>query len=200
MVDDLGLPLPAEDFAIRWGEQFFSLVDRSNHDDFRTLVECEHESLRATVATFGRRIDTEPYVRILEDYWRAPPIHGDVLDAVARLPLPVCIVSNADAAAAHAAIAAHGLRFDHIVTSEDARCYKPCPAIFEYALQRTGWRRERVVHVGDSLHSDIAGAHAAGLRSAWICRDERIHDIGSCTPHHRFCDLLGLVDLFNGQA
>ncbi len=83
----------------------------------------------------------------------------------------------------------------HLVTSEDARSYKPHREIFEMALARTGWRRDRVIHVGDSLHSDVGGAMAAGIRSGWVNRAHRIHDIGNHQPDHEFVDLHGLTAL-----
>ena len=48
---------------------------------------------------------------------------------------------------------------------------KPDPAPFERAMQALDVDPERVVHVGDSLESDIAGATAAGLDSVWVAGD-----------------------------
>ena len=201
IVQDHAISIPAGDFAIRWGERFFALVDRSNHDGFKTLLHCEHESLDETLAECGLfNIDTAPYVNVLEDYWQAPPVHDEVHDVLARLQLPICLVTNADTLAAHGAMTTNRLRFAHVVTSEEARCYKPDAGIFRFALRRTGWRADRVLHVGDSLHSDIKGAKAAGLRSAWICREDRIHDIGTVEPDHRLRTLHDLFDLLNTLA
>ena len=200
VVDDLRLPVSAERFAVLWGERFFSLIDRSNHDDFRTLRQCEDESLCETVAAMGLAIEPQPYVDMLESYWIAPPLHSEVKAAIERLHVPVCLVSNADTAGALGALAHHGLRFEHVVTSQEARCYKPHGGIFEFALRRTGWPREAVIHVGDSLHSDVKGAKQVGLRTGWVCREERIHDIGETTPDYTFATLQDLADLLNGSA
>lgn len=43
---------------------------------------------------------------------------------------------------------------------------KPDPAIYGQAMQIIG--SPRVIVVGDSLHTDIAGANAAGLPSVWV--------------------------------
>lgn len=195
LVADHSLPVSPGEFAVRWGERFFAMVDGANHEQFRTLRACEDASLAATVAQWGISLDPAPYVDMLESYWTAPPIHDDVRDALRRVPVPVCVVSNADTAGAMGALALHGLSFDHVVTSEEARCYKPHGAIFEFALRRTGWRRDRVIHVGDSLHSDIQGARDAGLRTGWMCREERIHDIGSAAADHTFANLHDLADM-----
>ena len=87
-----------------------------------------------------------------------------------------------------------------MVSSESARSYKPEPRIFEAALALTGWSADRVVHVGDSLHSDIGGAHAAGLKAAWVNRTCRISDIGTGQPDFTWNDLRPLVTLTEGTA
>ena len=182
IVSSLGLEMDAKTFAVTWGEQFFATMERSNHDHFQTLHSCELSSLSATFDDLGLTADPAPFVEDLEAYWRNPPIYEDALAFLKDLALPVCCVSNADTDALLAAIEKHNLQFDHIVSSEEARCYKPDPAIFQRALQRTGAAPHRTVHVGDSLHSDIAGAKNAGIDHVWICREDRIHDIGTVRP------------------
>ena len=60
-----------------------------------------------------------------------------------------------------------------VVTSEDARAYKPRPEPFELAMTALGVTAGDVLHVGDSLTTDIAGAEALGIASAWINRSGR---------------------------
>jgi HAD superfamily hydrolase (TIGR01459 family) len=45
---------------------------------------------------------------------------------------------------------------------------KPDPAIYEPVLAQLGLPRGRVLAVGDSIRTDIAGAAAAGLASCWV--------------------------------
>lgn len=45
---------------------------------------------------------------------------------------------------------------------------KPSPEPFHAALSDFDVKPRRAVHVGDSLASDVAGAHAAGVRSGWL--------------------------------
>ena len=96
-----------------------------------------------------------------------------------------------------AALRHYGLDFDEVVTSEDARCYKPAVGIFELALQRTGWPRDRIVHAGDSRHSDVDGANRVGITSVLIDRVGRISDVGQAEPDYTFPDLRGLLTLFH---
>ena len=178
IVEDCGLPIAAPDFAVIWGERYFATVGCSNHDAFQTLYQCELTSLRDTLADFGQYPDPAPFLIDLEEYWHNPPVHLDALEFLRELDIPVCCVSNADNKPLLNAIARHQLRFDDVVSSETVRCYKPDPAIFRHAMSTFGVRPDRVLHVGDSLHSDIAGAAAVGITTVWISRESRIHDIG----------------------
>ncbi len=193
VVEVLGLPIGAAEFAVAWGKRFFGLIDRSNHDAFRTLHEIEIQSLDETLQTFGCRADPKPFVAILEEYWANPPAYADGLAFLRQVDRPVCCVSNADTQPLLQAIQKHGLRFDAVVTSEDARCYKPDPGIFHRALEALGTTPDRALHIGDSLHSDIGGARAIGITSVWVRRASRIHDIGTCRPDYTIASLDGIV-------
>lgn len=200
IVREHSLDTSAGDFSVLWGDKFFAALETANDDRFKTLLQLEIDTL-ADVAS-DMRIDLDPthYVAALERYWRDPPLQPEAGAFLRDCPVPICIVSNADRADAESALAAHNLRPHELVTSEDARSYKPAPRIFEMALDRTGWRRDCVMHVGDSLHSDVGGAKRAGLRAGWVNRSHRIYDVGTETPDHEFSDLRHLATwLANGR-
>jgi 2-haloacid dehalogenase/putative hydrolase of the HAD superfamily len=143
-------------------------------------------------------VDPDAHVAALLAYaTNAPPFPDAVavLPELARIPVPLCIVSNADTADVLACLARAPLPVRHVLTSEDARCYKPRTEIFHHALDLLGCRPEEVVHVGDSLHDDVGGAHAAGLRVAWVNRFGRTRPATEPTPDFEFADLHPLVDL-----
>lgn len=45
---------------------------------------------------------------------------------------------------------------------------KPHPSIFKLACNTSGCEPHQALHVGDSLATDILGAHNAGIQSVWI--------------------------------
>jgi putative hydrolase of the HAD superfamily len=63
--------------------------------------------------------------------------------------------------------------FAVVIISAEIGVGKPDPRIFEAALARLDVAPEDAVMVGDSLARDVAGAHAAGLRTIWIDRGSR---------------------------
>lgn len=60
--------------------------------------------------------------------------------------------------------------FSFIVFSQDHHIEKPDPRIFNIALELAGCKKHEMLHVGDSLESDIQGARRARVRSVWLNR------------------------------
>jgi putative hydrolase of the HAD superfamily len=60
---------------------------------------------------------------------------------------------------------------DGVVSSGASGVAKPDPAIFLRALWYAGAEPQDVLHVGDSLDKDVAGARAAHIRPVLLCRD-----------------------------
>jgi 4-nitrophenyl phosphatase len=80
---------------------------------------------------------------------------------------------------------------------------KPSPYLFALALERCGTTPERTLVVGDRADSDIAGAHAAGLRAALVLTGvTRPAHIGSLSdePDHLLRDLGELLREPSGGA
>jgi 2-haloacid dehalogenase len=195
VIDDHGLTLTADEMAFLWGQRYFAAIEATD-GHFRLLTQIEYDTLVETVFPLTRRnIDVSGYIERLNQYLAQPTLYEEVRDVLAGLRLPVCIVSNADERELRMALRHHELKFEYVVSSEAARSYKPERRIFQAALELTGWSPERVMHVGDSLHSDVGGARRAGLHSAWVNRADRISDIGTETPDFTWTDLRPLLEL-----
>ncbi len=86
------------------------------------------------------------------------------------------IVSNTTNPAAMKAfeLAGSGLQeyFDFTIYSSQFPFRKPHPAIFQLAISRFQLPPEKILFVGDSLTHDIFGAHAAGMKTAWLNRKQ----------------------------
>jgi 2-haloacid dehalogenase/putative hydrolase of the HAD superfamily len=106
-------------------------------------------------------------------HWQRPPVFDDARVFLEQVPLPVLVVSNIDRRDIEAAIGHHSLRFDAVLTSEDVRSYKPRPELFRAAAETAGAPLDRLLHVGDSPASDIAGANRLGIPVAWVNRSQK---------------------------
>lgn len=124
-----------------WYDAFFMLTDTSHGEAFRTQAVIGHTSLEQTIARFGSTVDAASAVADQQRYWANPTLYGETVEmlrVVREMGLVTCVVSNADRADVDSALSLHGLAVDHVVTSEDARHYKPHPRMFELAMEATG--------------------------------------------------------------
>ncbi|MET3112889.1 putative hydrolase of the HAD superfamily [Pedobacter sp. CG_S7] len=58
--------------------------------------------------------------------------------------------------------------FKNVIISEDVGVNKPDKAVFEYALQKAGAKKEESIMVGDSIEADIRGAQNFGMRAIFF--------------------------------
>ena len=134
--------------------------------------------------------------------WRQPlPWAADGLRALAGAGLRLVVTSNSDGTVAamlrEVGLAqvgpGPGVEVEAVVDSGVVGVAKPDPALYAHTVAAAGVAPERILHVGDSVHYDVHGAAAAGLRSVHfdphaLCRDDG-HDHVA-----RLEDVLVLVD------
>lgn len=72
---------------------------------------------------------------------------------------------------------------------------KPDPRLFGVASTHLECEPSEIVHVGDSLTEDIAGAQLAGMRSVWFNPEAAVNDSG-VTPDAEIRSFAQLVELF----
>jgi len=189
----------AAEISRYWWSEYLALMGRAHGRGFLTQRAIGRTSLAAVLRRFRSGADLEALLAAQFAYWGRPEVHPDALPFLAYLAeagLPTCVVSNIDRADLEAAMAHHGLagRFTHLVTSEDARSYKPRPEMFGNALGLLGLAPGDVLHIGDSLANDVAGATALGIPVAWINRRRRTQP-SVLVPTHEATALTGLLAL-----
>lgn len=103
----------------------------------------------------------------------AEPLLGalETVQDLAALDIPLGIVSSAVYAPfLERTLKEQGIRgaFLSVTTSAGAGFYKTRPEIYWRSASAMGLAPESMLHVGDSLAFDVAGAKRAGLRAAWV--------------------------------
>lgn len=106
---------------------------------------------------------------VFEQWRNTVDLFDDVLPALERLKsrYTVLAVTNGNASLERIGI---GEYFDGFVNAAGAGAAKPDAPIFEAAVAKAGVPADEVLHVGDHPEFDVAGAAAAGLRTAWMNR------------------------------
>lgn len=104
------------------------------------------------------------------------PVHDDVppgLRALADADVRVVTLTNGATSVSEGLLERAGLLdvVERLLSVEDAPAWKPAAAAYEHGLQVCGVEAGRAMLA--AVHAwDVDGAHRAGLRTAWVNRDD----------------------------
>mmetsp|Transcript_14977 Transcript_14977/g.32461 ORF Transcript_14977/g.32461 Transcript_14977/m.32461 type:complete len:292 (+) Transcript_14977:149-1024(+) len=100
--------------------------------------------------------------------WKATPGAAEALMRLRRGGVRLAVVSNFDTRL-RPLLASMGLLdlFHEVIVSAEVGYEKPCPLIFEEAVNRLNMAPEEVLHIGDDRRNDVWGARDAGI-TAWL--------------------------------
>ena len=90
-----------------------------------------------------------------------------------------------------------GLEFEVVLSSEEARVYKPLPGLFRQMLRQLNVAAEASVYVGDRQYEDVQGAKDVGINAIWINRSGALPDPQLPEPAYQIKSLLELPDLLS---
>ena len=161
-----------------WWNDFQDLFSNSHGNNFQTQRELEKKSIKHTLEKFASNENVEKLSNYMFQHWVKPPIFEESKEFFEISPLPIYIVSNIDTKDVLKAIDFHQLSPSGIFTSEDAKAYKPRKELFELALNTTGLHADEVIHIGDSLSSDVKGASSVGIKAIWLNRFNKENSCG----------------------
>jgi putative hydrolase of the HAD superfamily len=134
------------------------------------------ELVLRTLETGGYRIDPfDEYFKAVYQVFARPgvwelwPDVPLIMTELTRLRMRLGVISNFDRRLYE--ILAHlGIReaFEHVIISSEIGVRKPAARIFKEAAQRFNVNVNEILHVGDEMESDFAGARAAGLNALLV--------------------------------
>ena len=167
---DTGNVKDKSEIGAYWWNEFQTAFLSAYGSQFKTQRELEYQSLEKTIQHFNSTADAKKLSNLMFEHWVSPPIFEEAKRFFAVCPVPIYIVSNIDRNDILKAIEFHDLKPAGVFTSEDAKSYKPRKELFEFALIDTKMSAEQVVHIGDSLSSDVKGALSVGIQAVWVNR------------------------------
>ncbi|MBD1869799.1 haloacid dehalogenase type II [Leptolyngbya sp. FACHB-541] len=108
----------------------------------------------------------------------------DSIDALKRLKqqFKLVIISNIDDDLFAFTTKRLGVPFDFVITAFQAKSYKPSTHNFEFAFEKTGIPRDKILHVAQSIYHDIVPAKALGLSTVWVNRRHDQAGFGATLP------------------
>jgi 2-haloacid dehalogenase len=162
---------------------------------YRPYREVLRHSLAETMHRFGLAYQEEDGAAIVA----AVPTFGpfpevpSVLERIGR-HCKLVIISNTEDDLIASNVRNIGVPFHRVITAEQARAYKPSPAIFAYALRTLGCSPQEILHVAQGFAYDIVPGHDLGWNRVWINRRGQAGD-PAYGPYRELPDLTRLPEL-----
>lgn len=131
--------------------------------------------LQSVVRGFGERLGfspTDAEIRSLPESIAEWEPFSDTVGALRRLKAryKLAVISNIDDDLFALTAPKLGVEFNHVITAQQARCYKPGMRIFKMARERIGVETPQWLHVGQSIYHDVIPAQSLGISTVWVNR------------------------------
>jgi 2-haloacid dehalogenase len=184
--------------ALEFWEHWEAANIRHYWRPYRPYRDICRASLEETFRHFAVRGDSDligHYFDAFPRFRRFPDVDETLDRLVDRVRL--AIVSNIDDDLLAATDL--GRRFDVVCTAERARGYKPNGTLFRFVLTHGDASVTRLLHCGQSQHTDMVGAKPLGVRVAWINRRGLALAPGVPKPDHELRDLRGVPELLPSE-
>ncbi len=149
---------------------------RESRDDpdgpFQTYFEAWRDGFDAAFTRLGLSGDAAAASRSFIGFLSRRDPYPETVEAVTLLQdrWKTAVLSNADDDYLMPNLGLLGLEFDAVLSSEEARSYKPHPNLFREMLKRLDVAPGSAVYVGDRQYEDVKGARGVGINAVWINR------------------------------
>jgi len=161
-------------------------------EPFRSYFESWRDSFTGAFAALGLAGDAGAAIRHAFRDMGQRPAYPESVEAVGQVQSRwrTALLSNADDDYLRPNLAHLGLKFDNVLSSEEARCYKPRPELFQEMLRRLDATPQECFYVGDRQFEDVQGAGQVGMRTVLINRSGAALDPKLPQPDHQISSLL----------
>jgi 2-haloacid dehalogenase len=161
-----------------WEEIQFGYIQ----EKYRPYRQVLRDTLRMAFNNYAIPTDKEECDQFADSmgYWKPFP---DTREAILELQklVKVVLITNTDDSIIQETERTIGVKFDDIVTAEQAGAYKPAPNGFLLARERLGLEVKDIWHAGFGFKYDIVPAKKLGYTTVWVnrqrlARSGRVHE------------------------
>ena len=163
------LKTPQEALQVVWGK-IKEMEAQCKGEQFIKKDEMTDRILAWCTAHCGLKGDLDYMHDTWRKIWVHAPLYEDVKPFFERTQVPIYVVTNDDLIYLQESMKEKGLCPAGIVAAELVNACKPHREIFEKALEMAGAKPEEVIHIGDSVTSDVEAARAVGITPIYISR------------------------------
>lgn len=166
--------------------------------NYETFSDVTKDSLKYALKQLSIPFSNKEVESLLEQYTslRAYDEVQNVLSTLKEKGKVLAVFSNGSRDMLDPLVEQAGMNeyFQHIISVDDTKQYKPTPASYTGVLKVIGVKREQVLFMS-SNGWDISGAKNFGFHTAWINRNHLPQEELGLAPDYTFDSLDGILDL-----
>lgn len=156
-----------------WWSNLKQMEEISYLDAYKTEDEIVTILLKRCENEIKLNYNLEELHKLFQDFWTYSPVYSDAKEFFEKCKLPIYILTNNGVEYVQACMRLNGLKPAGIICGDMVKAYKPHRELFEKALQVSGYQAGEVLHIGDSMSSDVKGALNVGITPILIDREEK---------------------------
>lgn len=153
-----------------WWQLFTDLESQSYRAAFMTEDEILVKAFNDLKKNYAASVRQDEFCSLIHKFWCKSPIFEDVKMFFDKCGLPIYIITNNAENYVNIFLSDNDLKCSGIISGNMVKAYKPHREIFEKALEISGCKPHEVIHIGDSIVSDINGALAVGITPCLLDR------------------------------
>jgi len=157
-----------------WEEIQFNYIQ----EQYRPYRQVLRDTLRMAFESYQIPTDNEECDKFANSmgYWKPFP---DTRDAILELQklVKVVLITNTDDSIIAQTEQTIGVKFDQIITAEQAGAYKPSHKGFLLARERLGLDVSEIWHAGFGFKYDIVPASELGYTTVWVNRQGEVRPV-----------------------
>ncbi len=165
---------------------------------FTSLEHSRYLAFKKTLASID--IEDDDFARelnllYLKHRFESVELYSDVLTTLDKLKnkFSIGLLSNGNGYPEKSGLRGY---FEYVIFSQDVKCEKPQKEIFLETCKRANCLPSELMHIGDSLKTDVAGANGVGAVSIWLNRESTSNSTG-INPDFEINSLNEIMDILN---
>ena len=172
---------------------------RSMANQYKPFWEITRDALRFSCAAKGLQLSAEQELSLMNQYARltAFPENVAALEALKTRGLTLGVLTNGNSTMIDSSLknAAMSTYFDHVLTSEGVKKFKPDPAIYALGPAALHMGANEILFVSSNAW-DACAAQWFGYQAFWINRSGAVLEMLDVEPAYRgtqLTDILGIL-------
>ena len=157
-----------------WWKLVKEFEETSYQDGYITEEEIVARAVKILENEYELKAKPEAIYELVHKFWAKAPAFEDVKPFFSQCKLPIYVITNNAEDYVNVFLSDNDLHCAGVICGDMVRAYKPHGEIFEKALEISGCTAEEVIHVGDSVISDVNGALAVGISPCLLDRKQAV--------------------------